>query len=146
MQDKSDKKRLPEPLSFEDYPRVRRKSSLGNFFIGLIMMIAGGYLFLDAIQVTHQFSWGSALFNVGGMRMTPGLVMIPFLFGIGLIFYNPDNDIGWLLVIATLVMLAVGIISSIHFRLRPMSVLELMMILGLAIGGLGLFLSSMRRL
>jgi len=146
MSRKYDKKHLPEALQTEDYPRTRQKSSLGNFFIGLIMMIAGGYLFLDAIQVTHHFAWGSPMFHVGSMRMTPGLIMIPFLFGIGLIFYNPDNDIGWLLVIATLVMLAVGIISSIHFRLRPMSALELMMILGLAIGGLGLFLSSMRRL
>ncbi len=140
------KPRYDEMDEYGDYHRTRQKSQLGNFFIGLIMMIAGGYLFLDAIQVTHQFSWGSSLFNVGGMSMTPGLVLVPFLFGIGLIFYNPDNDIGWLLVIATLIMLAVGVISSIHFRLRPMSALELMMILGLGIGGLGLFLSSMRRL
>jgi len=125
---------------------IRPKSSLGNFFMGLIMMIAGGYLFLDAIQVTHHFGWGSSLFSVGGMHMTTGLVLIPFLFGIGLIFYNPDNDLGWLLVIATLIMLTVGVISNIHFRLRPMSVLELLMILGLTIGGLGLFLRSMRRL
>ena len=118
----------------------------GRFLIGLAMMIAGGYLFLDSIQVTNQMSFGMTLFNVGGMRLTPGLIMIPFIFGIGLIFYNPENDIGWILVIATLIMLVAGIINGLNFRLRHMSAFELMMILGLAVGGLGLFLSGFRKM
>lgn len=118
----------------------------GRFFIGLIMMIAGGYLFLDAVQVTHHMRWGMSLFNVGGMKLTPGLVLIPFLLGIGMVFYNPDNDIGWILILATLVMLAVGVINSLNFHMRSMSAFELLMILGLAIGGLGLFLSGARRM
>ncbi len=118
----------------------------GRFLIGLVMMIGGGYLFLDAVQVTHQMNWGMALFNMGGVKLTPGLVLVPFLFGIGMIFYNPDNDLGWILVIATLVMLAIGVISSLSFHMRRMSAFELLMILGLAIGGLGLFLSGLRRM
>ncbi len=118
----------------------------GRFFIGLMMMIGGGYLFLDAIQVSHQLSWGMSLFSMGGMKLTPGLVLIPFLFGIGMVFYNPDNDMGWILMLATLVMLTLGVINSLNFHLRRMSAFELLMILGLAIGGLGLFLSGIRRM
>ncbi len=124
----------------------KRSGGAGRFFVGLIMMIGGGYLFLDAVQVTHHMNWGMSLYRVGGMSLTPGLVLIPFLFGVGMIFYNPDNDLGWILVLATLVMLVLGVINSLNFYMRSMSVFELLMILGLAVGGLGLFLSGMRSL
>lgn len=118
----------------------------GRFLLGLVMMIAGGYLFLDAVKVTHMFGWNRALYSVGGFHLTSGMVLVPFIFGIGFIFYNAKNPIGWALSVASLVMLVFGIISSIKFRLRHMSAFELMMILGLGIGGLGLFISSLRNL
>ena len=118
---------------------------IGQFFIGLVMMLIGGYLFLDAVNVSHHFSFGAPIYSVGGFHLTSGLVMIPFLFGVGMIFYNADNYMGWALVAVTLILLTVGIISSIHFSLRRMSAFELMLILGLAVGGLGLFLSSLRK-
>ena len=116
----------------------------GRFFIGLVMMIAGGYLFLDAVKVSYGFSFGMRLYSIGGFNMTSGMVLIPLMFGIGLIFYNAKNILGWVLTIATLIMLVFGIISSINFRLRGMSAFELITILVLGIGGIGLFLSSLR--
>lgn len=116
----------------------------GRFFIGLIMMIAGGYLFLDAVKVSYGFSLGMRLYSIGGFHLTSGMVLIPLMFGIGLIFYNAKNILGWMLTIATLIMLVFGIISSIHFRLRGMSAFELITILVLGIGGVGLFLGSLR--
>jgi hypothetical protein len=119
---------------------------LGRFFIGLIMIIAGGYLFFNSIYVTHNFSFGTPLFSVGGFHLTSGLVLIPFIFGIGLVFFNSKNYLGWALVVITLIMLLFGVISSIHFRLRHMTAFELLLILGLFVGGIGLFLSSLRKI
>ncbi|AOY57961.1 MULTISPECIES: hypothetical protein [Desulfococcus] len=63
---------------------------------------------------------------------------------IGMIFYNAKNPLGWILVATTLAMLLFGIVSSIQFRLRDMSSFELIMILGLWMGGIGLFLNSLK--
>jgi len=41
-------------------------------------------------------------------------------------------------------MLGFGIISSLEFQLRNMSAFELIMILVLLVGGIGLFLSSFK--
>jgi hypothetical protein len=120
------------------------KGGVGRFFIGLGMMIAGGYLFFDAIRVTHHFHFGYAIYSVGSYRLTTGMTLIPLVFGIGFIFYNSRNIIGWMLSIASLIMLGFGVISSIQFRLRGMSAFELIMILVLLMGGIGLFLSSLR--
>lgn len=122
------------------------EGGIGRFFIGLVMMIGGGYLFLNSIQVTHQFHLGYRFYSIGNFPITSGMVLIPFIFGIGMIFYNSKNYLGWILAISSIVMLMFGVIASINFRFRHMSAFELMMILVLMIGGLGLFLSSLRNL
>jgi hypothetical protein len=43
-------------------------------------------------------------------------------------------------------MLIVGVITSVRFRLAHMTAFELLTILVLMIGGLGLFLSSLRKI
>ena len=110
------------------------------------MLVAGGYLFFNSIRITHSFSFGRALWSPGGFNITSGLVLVPFIFGIGMIFYNAKNIIGWILAGGSLVMLGFGVISSIQFRMSSMSAFSLLMILALFIGGLGLFLSSLRSL
>ena len=122
------------------------EGGLGRFFIGLLMLIGGGYLFLQSILVRSTFSLGYGLYTIGTFQLTSGMVMIPFMFGIGLIFYNAKNILGWLLFIGSLIMLVFGVISSIHFSFRHMSAFELIVILTLVCGGLGLFLSSLRNL
>ncbi len=117
----------------------------GRFFIGLIMLIAGGYLFFQSITVRSHFGLGYRLFGLGSFHLTSGMVLVPFIFGIGMIFYNAKNVIGWILSVASLVMLTFGVITSINFTFRHMSAFELLTILTLFIGGLGLFLSSLRK-
>lgn len=117
---------------------------IGRFFIGLAMLIGGGYLFFNSIQVTHNFGFGRSIFSMGGFPITSGMVLIPFIFGVGMLFYSAKNPIGWILTFGSLVMLGFGVIASINFRMARMSAFELIVILVLFIGGLGLFLSSLR--
>lgn len=121
---------------------------IGNFFIGLIMMSGGFYMLLNAITVTSSFGLGSRMygFNAFGssMNITGGTVLIPFIFGVGLIFYNAKNILGWLLSIGSITALIFGVISSVRFSMRTMTSFDLIIILVLAIGGLGLFLRSLK--
>lgn len=116
----------------------------GSFFIGLAMMIAGGYLLLRGIMIRPQFGLGNQMYSIGGFPVTTGLVLVPFVFGIGLIFYNSRNWLGWLLAGGSLIALVAGVIASINFSLVGMSAFDLLMILVLLVGGIGLFLRSLR--
>ncbi len=118
------------------------------FFIGLIMMCGGFYMLLSSISVTSNFGLGAHLYGFsafgGRYNLTSGTILIPFMFGIGLVFYDGKSKIGWLLTMGSIVALVFGVISSIRFSFRAMSAFDLMTILVLAVGGLGLFLRSLR--
>jgi len=123
---------------------------LGQFFIGLIMMCGGFYLLLNAITVTSSFGMGMRLYGFSAMggsyNITSGMIMIPFMFGVGLIFYNSKNILGWILSLGSITALIFGVISSIRFSFRTMTSFDLIVILVLAMGGLGLFLRSLKAL
>jgi len=123
---------------------------LGQFFVGLVMMCGGFYMLLNAITVTSSFGMGMRLYGFNAMgnsfNVTSGMIMIPFIFGVGIIFYNSKNILGWILSLGSITALIFGVISSIRFSMRTMTSFDLIVILVLAVGGLGLFLRSLKAL
>jgi hypothetical protein len=121
---------------------------IGQFFMSIVMMCGGFYLLLNSISVTTNFGLGARMYAVsafgGSYGITSGMVMIPFMFGIGLIFYNSKNVIGWLLALGSMTALIFGVIASIRFSFRAMSAFDLILILVLSVGGLGMFLRSLK--
>ncbi len=120
------------------------EGGISRFLIGLAMMTGGGYLFFDSIRVSTGFHWGMSIYGFGGFSLTSGMVLIPFIFGIGMIFYNARNRIGWALTAGSLLAFSFGVIRSLRFTFRSMSSFDLLLILVLLFGGTGLFLSSLR--
>lgn len=117
----------------------------GMFLLGLAMFCGGMYLLFNAIIVTSSFGLGYPLYSFGGgWAVTSGMILIPFLFGVGMVFYNARNPLGWVLAGGALVALVFGVIASLQFSLRLMSAFDLIVILVLAVGGLGLLLRSLR--
>lgn len=124
------------------------QGGIGQFFIGLAMMGAGFYLLFNAIQVSSSFGLGYGLYRMNafgqGLSITTGMVMLPFILGIVMVFFDAKTKLGWLLTLGSLVALLVGVISSIQFHFKAMSAFDLIVILVLAFGGLGLFLRSLK--
>lgn len=117
---------------------------VGKFLLGLAMMCGGFYLLLSAIIVSSNFGFGSRLFGLGPMGFTSGMILIPLIIGIGMVFFNAKSYAGWLIALGSLGALVFGVISSVSLSLRTMTAFELIVILTLAFGGLGLFLGSLR--
>ena len=121
---------------------------VGQFFIGFIMMCVGFYWLLNSITVHSSFGLANSLYHLSlfnsSFSITSGMVLVPFIFGIGLVFYNSRNILGWLLAIGSLAALIFGVIISLQFNLRNMTAFELLVVLILAVGGHGLFLRSLK--
>jgi hypothetical protein len=117
---------------------------VGQFFLGLVLMCGGFYLLLNNVVVSSNFGIGSRLFGIGGYGVTGGMILVPLVIGIAMIFYDAKSAFGWLLAVASFGAMVFGVIASVSLNLRTMTAFELLCILALAFGGLGLFLRSLR--
>lgn len=115
-----------------------------SFLIGLMMMIAGFYLLLSSIVIDSSFGFGMRLYGFGSLGITSGMLMIPFIIGVIFIFYDRSKYIGWVLCVGTLAALIAGVLARSQFRFSSMSAFDLIVILVLSFGGLGIFLRSLR--
>jgi hypothetical protein len=110
---------------------------VGQFFIGLVMAVAGGYLLLNQVQVTTSF-WSFGRY--GGF----GLTLLPLLVGVAFLFYDGKSVIGWLLVGLGSVIILAGILMNMDVYFRPTSLYNTLMMLVLLFGGLGVIARSLR--
>jgi multisubunit Na+/H+ antiporter MnhF subunit len=105
--------------------------------LGLAMTVAGGYLILNQVQVTSGFWywWGPNTF---------GLTLVPLMIGIGLLFFNGKSLAGRLLVGTGLVIIFAGIIANLNIYFHRTSLFNVLIMLALLAGGLGLIVRSLR--
>lgn len=120
------------------------QGGIGEFLIGFAMMSGGVYLLLQSVQVTSGFALGYGIWRWGDFSVTGGMILIPFIFGVGMIFWNAKNMLGWFLAGGSLVALVFGVLASIQFHMRRMTLFELITILILAVGGAAFFFRGLR--
>jgi len=110
---------------------------LGEFLVGLVMAVAGGYLLTTQVTVTSGFwmLWG---------RNSFGLSLVPFIFGIGLLFWNGRSIVGWLLLLGGSVIILAGILTNLEIYFERTSLFNTLLMLVLLFGGIGLMARGVR--
>ena len=114
------------------------EGGIGQFFIGLMCAVAGGWLLTNQVSVSSGGGW--MLYGYNGF----GLSLIPFIFGTGLIFFNGKSIAGWLLLAAGLVIVFVGILANLNIYFRPTSLFNTLLMLALLAGGIGAMAAALR--
>lgn len=121
------------------------KGGLKSFFIGAIMAISGGYLVMNQVQVRSTGFWAHRYSFFGGMNVSPfGATLIPFLLGVGMLFFNGKSKIGWILTGGSALAIFIGIITNLQLIFRPTSLYVTIIMFVLLIGGLGLIARSLK--
>ncbi len=111
---------------------------IGQFFIGLMCAVAGGWLLTNQVSVSSGGGW--MIYGYNGF----GLSLIPFILGTGLIFFNGKSIVGWLLLAAGLVIVFVGILANLNIYFRPTSLFNTLLMLALLAGGIGAMAAALR--
>ena len=131
----------PEEDEDEEERRVRgaggTPGGVGEFLFGLAMAVAGGYLLMRQVSVTTGYwtLWGYNTF---------GLSLLPLVVGVGLLFYNGKSIAGWLLTFVGVVIIFTGVLMNLQIYFQQTSLFNLIVILILLAGGLGLVARSLR--
>jgi hypothetical protein len=110
---------------------------LGHFLLGFAMACIGGFL------IAHQVSIvGSYWSFLGGNSF--GITLLPMLFGVGILFWNGKNRLGWLLTAGGALFILAGIIANMHIYFQPTNLFNTLVMLILLVGGLALIARSLR--
>jgi hypothetical protein len=115
------------------------RGGIAEFLVGLLLLVVGGYLFLDSVQVTTQ---PGGLFGFG--RGSFGLSLLPLLFGVGILFFNGRSVLGWILSGGGLAIVLAGVISRMDFYFARRSLFETLLMLGLIAAGIGLIARAVK--
>lgn len=112
---------------------------------GLVLMALGMYLFLDSVRVhSGHYGWMSGMIGRGrqGMETTSmGIVFLPFLIGVGVLFFDASKKWAWWLAGLGLAVISIEILSRIRFVL-DMKTTHLLMILCMVAAGAGMALKA----
>jgi len=123
-----------------DESRVRgaggTPGGIGEFFLGLVMVVIGAYLITNRIVVVSSY-W-----SYGGYSMF-GLSLLPLIFGIGILFFNGKSIVGWILLFLGVVIIFAGVLMNLHIYFQATSLFGTIVMIVLLAGGIGLIFRAL---
>ena len=109
---------------------------IGEFFLGLVMVVIGAYLITNRIVVVSNYwSWG-------GYSMF-GLSLLPLIIGIGILFFNGKSIVGWILLFLGVVIIFAGVLMNLQIYFQATSLFATIAMIVLLAGGIGLIFRAL---
>lgn len=117
---------------------MRKNNDVIGFFVGLVMFVTGGYLFMNNVQVDTGAIFRFSMF---GRRMD-GLIFVPLIASIIFLFYkyNLASKICCGLSVA---IILINVIMNLRMYWQATSLFATVVIFVLLFGGLGLLMKTL---
>ena len=113
----------------------KEEDELLEFLGGLAMLVVGLYFFMDKVSVSNSW-FGGGFFGISWM--SSGLVVIPFIIGIVLLFVNYESFFAKLVTGLGLLLIIASVVASTHLTLQRITLFDWLIMLVLIFGGLAL--------
>ena len=114
----------------------KTENSGSNFIIGILLLATGLFLLTQqtsATMIWHQWRFGS-------VNIASGLILIPFVIGLVILFYNPKSIFGKILTVIGIIIIIATILMSIRIQFEKTSLFNLILMLSLIAAGAGFLL------
>jgi hypothetical protein len=141
-----------------------------TFLLGAVLLSMGAFLFFNQIVVSSEplgravrlgqgfrrswggaygsgfggGGWGGSLGIPQGLGDSFGLLLIPLVLGVCLLFALRNQRWGWFLVLASVAALAVGVLQTLIMRFQPTTLWNVLTMMALIGSGGGLMFRSLR--
>ncbi|MBO4762798.1 MAG: hypothetical protein J5499_05175 [Lachnospiraceae bacterium] len=113
----------------------RKDNDVLLFFIGLVMLIVGGFIFFKNVSIMDGSMFA---FSIGGYRLD-GLVFVPLIASIVFLFYKYCLA-SKLCCIFSIILILINVIMNLRLRWRETSLFSGIIMFVLLFGGAGLLL------
>jgi len=116
---------------------------LRNFFLGLLML--GGGLFMIFRNIIVSSSWSSAghFFHIGSFNLPNGLIMLPIVAGIFMLFMMDRKVFGWVVLSIGIVIVLLSVLLTTHISWRRTNAYVFIIMFGLVAAGGGLIIRAL---
>ncbi|MBO4877425.1 MAG: hypothetical protein J5501_05410 [Ruminococcus sp.] len=145
---KHDKELEKAYKDLRDFERDAHKSrnQLLTFFCGLLMFAAGLFLIFQNTMVSSGYGFGGYGFlHFGSFSLPNGMIMVPLIIGIAMLFLMDRKIFGWIVVAIGIIIILAAIISSVHISWRTTNMYMFILMFGLTAAGGGMMLKELFR-
>ena len=108
-----------------------------DFVLGVLAL--GGGLFLIGQAVSVSSVWGAG-YRIWGMNLPSGLVIVPLLIGIGMLFYNHNGRLWKYVTGLGIIFILLSVILSVRISVNRISLFDFVLMFGFTTAGIGLLL------
>ena len=116
----------------------RKPTDTIEFYIGIVLIFAGIFFLLSKAVV--RSSW--LTFTVGGVNVSTGLIVIPLMFGVAWLFYNPKSFVAKLITVFGAIAIIGAIILSLRITFTTTSLFDYLIMILLIASGTGMLLRA----
>ncbi len=109
------------------------RNDLLCFFIGLLMLGGGLFMILQNINVTSN--WGGYMFHIGSFNIPNGMIMLPTIIGIAMLFLMRRKIFGWIVLSIGIVIILLSVLLTTHLAWRTTSAYIFVIMFGLTAAG-----------
>ncbi|MDS0524791.1 hypothetical protein NNC19_03800 [Clostridium sp. SHJSY1] len=117
------------------------KGNFFTFFLGIIVFLVGIFMVFQNTTIYTGFT----LMSVLGFTPNFGILVLPLLIGVVLLFFKERSILGWFLIIAGILVIAIGIFMGLSIYFRPVSLIKGIFMFGTIAAGIGLILKGLFR-
>lgn len=132
-------KRTRSDQEYDNRSYTSSEPKFVSFFVGLILIGIGIFLVFQNTVLTHRFS----LTGLIGFNPPFGLVLLPLIIGIGMLFYKKNSVFGWILTIFGTIIILLGILMGLDIYFKPVTLYVGILMFGLITAGIGLTLRGL---
>lgn len=117
----------------------RERGNILTFFVGIVVFCVGAFLIFQNTIITTNFGLSGLI----GFNPPFGMVLLPLIIGIIVLFFNENSILGWLLVIIGVLLILVGILMGLQISFRRTTLFVTIMMYGLTGAGIGITLKGL---
>lgn len=118
----------------------RARNELLQFLAGLAMLIAGLFIFSQKVMVYSSFLGGGLGVSIGGMNLSNGLIIVPFIIGVVWMFASEGSFASKVFTAVGVLIIILAVIMTTNISLVRITLYEWVLILVLIFGGAGLLI------
>ncbi len=117
------------------------RNDLLLFFIGLLMLAGGLFMIFNNLSVTS--GWGGSFWHIGSLSFPNGMIMLPLIAGIAMLFLMKRKIFGWIVLAVGVVIILLSVLLSTRIYWKTTSAYIFIIMFGMTAAGAGLVLREL---